>query len=104
MRRAHWPSATPAQTHDALEADILRYLGLHGWLAYPTHGPRNRPIVPGWPDVQAFRDGRALFVEVKVGKDKASVDQMCVALSLREHGCRVVEARRLEDVMREVGK
>jgi Holliday junction resolvase len=91
-------------THEQLEEQIIEYLRLMHWVAFRTHyGASYKPIIPGWPDIVAFKDGSTMFVEVKVGRDKVKPKQAAIALLLRSAGICVIEARQLEDVL-EVGK
>ena len=100
MRRAHWETPIPILTHEQLEEQIIQYLRLLGWVTFRTHfGAKYMPIIPGWPDVVAFKEGRTIFIEVKVGRDRVKPKQAAIALLLRNAGIPVVEARSLDDVM-----
>ena len=85
-------------THARLLLDIVKYLQLTGWFVLVT--PRGGiPGMAGFPDLAAWKKGRTLFVEVKVGRDKMSVDQVRVRAELEARGYDVLVARELDDVM-----
>lgn len=97
-----WTAATIQPTHAGLVRDITRYLRISGWFVIQL--PRGGlPHEPGAPDMLAFKAGRALFIEAKVGRDKLSVDQERVRESVMAQGFEYREVRSLEDVMRSVG-
>jgi hypothetical protein len=102
MKRApDWrQQVAESTTHARLLLHIVTYLKLTGWFVIVT--PKGGiPGMPGMPDLWALKAGRVMFVEVKVGRDKMSVDQLRVAAELEERGYPVLEARSLDDVMRE---
>lgn len=86
-------------THRELESLIAEYLERMGWLVIPTHDTRNHPVVKGVPDIIAIRWGWVVFIEVKVGRDKQSVDQLLFEQRALRAGARYVLAKSLEDVM-----
>lgn len=87
-------------THEQLEEQIIEYLRLMHWVCFRTHFGRDyKPIIPGWPDVVAFKDGRTMFVEVKVGRDQVKPKQAAIALLLKSAGITVLEARSLDDMI-----
>ncbi len=98
MRRAaRWTSTE--LTHDQLVMTTVNYLCALGYIAFPTHGPRNPPIIPGIPDVLAFKRGRQnLAVEIKRGKDMPSPDQIRVHSRLKAEGFRVLVARSIDEI------
>lgn len=102
--RAHWrvgieQAAAESVNHRELILRIVTYLRLCGWYVILT--PRGGlPGQPGVPDLLAFKRGRSLAVEVKVGRDKLSFDQVREFAALQACGFQVLEARSLDDVMR----
>lgn len=67
---------TRPMTHAELEAWCLDYLNIGARrYAFPTHGPKHRPEVPGVADIIVCDNGAFSAVEIKVGKDKQSDDQ-----------------------------
>lgn len=85
-------------SHDELETVVGDYLTLRGYLVVRTHGPRNKPVQPGVPDLIAMQNGRALLVEVKAGRDRQRADQMDFEERARRRGVPYVVVRSLEDV------
>ncbi len=99
MRCAHWTVPQQQLTHEQLEVQIIDYLRLMHWVAFRTHyGQHYQPIIPGWPDVVAFKAGRTMFVEVKVGRDVVRPKQEAIAMLIKSAGITVLEARSIEDV------
>jgi hypothetical protein len=90
-------------THAALIKQIEQYLQLTGWMVqvFPRGGV---PGLAGLQDMQAFKAGRALFIEVKAGRDKVRYEQSIVAAELMAAGFAMLEARSLDDVMRVAAK
>ena len=83
-----------------VERDILRYLQLRGIFAWPTHGPRNKPAVPGTPDIiGALPDGRMLAIEVKAADGVVSEVQAEFLAGLVRCRVRVLVARSVDDVI-----
>ena len=100
MRRAHWEASTLVTNEWQVEKDILAYLARKGILAWPTHGPRNRPTVPGVPDIIGIAPGgRMIAIEVKAEDGIVSEAQEAFHRALYRNGCRVLVARSLDDVI-----
>jgi hypothetical protein len=100
-----WKPRDLALTHDQLEADIVKYLQLRGWYVERTHGPHNHPVHKGILDLRADKAGwRSMAIEVKVGRDKMSAEQLKVAEELRAAGIIVFEARSVQDVAEQIEK
>jgi hypothetical protein len=72
----------------ALQEAVIECARLLNWMAYHTHDSRRSER--GFPDLclARARDGRVLFAELKVGRNKASVAQ---ELWLRTLGAGEVE-------------
>jgi hypothetical protein len=62
--------------HSDLQRTILDYLN---WLpmtyAFPTHGPKHKPICPGVADIICCHRGNFIAIEVKAGADKVRSEQ-----------------------------
>lgn len=104
MRRSfpvHWkPRDLVAQDEAQIERDILRYLKLRGIFAWPTHGPRNKPVVPGMPDIIGARhDGRMIAIEVKGADGIVSQVQEDFMRELHRRLVVVIVARSVDDVI-----
>ena len=98
MTRAHWPITSRSEAQ--AEREILWYLQLRGILAWPTHGPRNRPVVPGMPDiVGVLSDGSMIAIEVKSEGGKLSKQQEQFHEQLLDHNVRVIVARSIDDII-----
>ncbi len=96
-----------SESESAIERDIVRYLELHGCLVIPTHGPRNRPVVEGIPDLLVYKrwdtnrlstPPSPLWIEVKTRTGQLSPSQAEMHAQLTERGARVIVARCVEDV------
>jgi hypothetical protein len=64
-------------TESQIERDIIKYLRLRGFLVIQTHGPRNRPVAEGLPDLLVYRGKwqQHVWVEVKTATGKLSQAQ-----------------------------
>ena len=83
-----------------LEKDILHYLALRGIFAWPTHGARNHPIVPGMPDILGvMQHGRMIAIEVKTADGIVSAVQEDFHRALFRNGVRVLVVTSLDEVM-----
>lgn len=93
--------STNAETSEwEIEKQILDYLALRGIFAWPTHGARNKPIVPGMPDILGvLQDGRMVAIEVKSDSGRLRTVQEHFHASLLRNGVVVHVARSLDDVM-----
>jgi Holliday junction resolvase len=87
-------------TESEIERDIIQYLRLRGYMVLRTHGPRNRPLAEGLPDLLVCRESykEPVFVEVKNETGKLSIAQAEMHAALTEHGVRVIVARSIADV------
>lgn len=96
------PSKFSDKTANDLTRAVVRWFGLHGHFATRlqstgTYRDDLSRYVPsqqrkGLPDVFAVVDGRAVFVEIKVGKDRLSDDQKEAIALLRAAGAAVYVA------------
>jgi hypothetical protein len=86
-------------TEADIQRDILRYLALRGVFAWPTHGPRNKPVVPGVPDIIGAKDGRMIAIEVKDRDGVISERQEAFHAGLFRVKVRVIVARSVDDVI-----
>jgi hypothetical protein len=95
-----WRAAASAtKTHAALVLEIAQYARYLRWTVIVT--PRGGIAgEPGVSDLVMLRAGRAVFVEVKVGRDKLGPDQIAFKEQVERQGFGFVEARSLEDVVK----
>jgi hypothetical protein len=95
-----WKPKDLVSSETQVERDILQYLSLRGIFAWPTHGPRNKPAVPGTPDIiGALPDGRMLAIEVKAADGVVSEAQEQFHAGLFRCRVRVLVARSVDDVI-----
>jgi Holliday junction resolvase len=78
------------QIKDGLEA--------RGYLVFSTHGPRNRPLAQGVPDILAVKGGRLLAVEVKSARGSVRPEQAVFIARLKAAGAVAVVGRSWEEV------
>lgn len=94
-----------------IQAEIMDFLWSKKLLAFhiPNHGLYNpvtknyravgRHHIPGIPDIcVVLRDSRCLWIEVKAGKNKPSVDQLAFHAKLKELGHPVIVAYDVKEV------
>jgi hypothetical protein len=101
LRRAYqrWTPGQELKESD-VQRHILSYLQIRGALAWPTHGPRSKPLVPGIPDIIGVdREGRMIAIEVKAADGVVSLRQEDFHRELFRRGVRVIVARSLDDVV-----
>lgn len=98
MRRAHWAAETMLPTHASLIREIVRYLKLRGCFVVltPKGGIKGEP---GLPDIIAFKAGRTIFIEAKIGRDRMRPEQLQAREELMRQGFEYIEARSLDDVL-----
>ena len=91
---------TAALTHADLIRQIVQCARLTGWtvIVTPRGGIEGEP---GVSDLVLLRAGRAVFVEVKVGRDKLQPAQIAFRDQVVRQGFEFIEARSLEDVIGE---
>lgn len=92
-----------------LQRAILELLQMSGWWA--THIPAGSPdrkwrrrmaaagYVAGTPDVVAVKDGRTLWVEVKLPGRSLTPAQVLVHRDLDDQGAEVILARSIDDIL-----
>jgi Holliday junction resolvase len=86
-------------TEAQLERQIIDGLRKHGWYAWPTHGPRNKPAYAGVTDIEAVREpARVLYIECKAGNAQPTVEQQTHLGLLRAAGHDAIVARSWDDV------
>jgi predicted RecB family endonuclease len=89
--------------HSLLQRMILDYLNaLPDTFAFPTHSAKDRPVHPGVSDIIAVRKGRMVAVEVKVGRDKPSMEQVAFKTAVVRGGGKYIEARAVEEIVKYV--
>lgn len=87
-------------TTNATTRAIIDYLNMNGFVAYRNNNGavysvkrncflKNPLHKAGIPDICGYRksDGRALFVEIKTGKDKLSLEQADFMRDAKKSGC-----------------
>jgi VRR-NUC domain len=79
---------TPAVSERSFQAQVVKLLGLHGWLVYHTWSSRHSPA--GFPDLLCVRDNRVLAIECKTAKGKVTDRQRTWLTAL--DGVKVVES------------
>jgi len=52
----------------------------------------------GWPDIEIFSNGKVLFIELKIDKNKLSDDQKIIHARIKSNGFNVVTCWTLEEV------
>ncbi len=66
-------TALPKLTEKQFMSQVLQLAGLRGWHSYHTHDSRRS--VPGFPDLLLIRRERLLVAELKVRKNKVTLEQ-----------------------------
>ena len=64
------------------QAQVIAAAEAMGWLCYHTHDSRRSQ--PGFPDLIMVRGYRMVALELKVGRNKPTVDQVRWLAALRE--------------------
>ena len=103
------PRSTGRVMSGRLTEGVLKYLNMLGHFAYRSQNmgrqlPNGRWINPrgirGVPDITGIaKDGKALFCEVKFGKDKMSIYQTDFRQRVETRGGYFIEAHSIDDVM-----
>lgn len=81
-----------------LQRRIVKMLRARGWYAQKVHSSRYAQA--GWPDLLAIRDGRCLFIEVKMPGREPTALQEAMHDRLRSAGAQVEVAWSVEDAQR----
>lgn len=74
-----------------VQAQLVKKLKANGWLVMKIMACS----LPGWPDLQAMRDGRIVFIEVKAKGKKATPLQIARHEQIRVAG---FEVKVIDDV------
>lgn len=61
-------------TEKQFMGQVVQLAKLFGWLVYHTHDSRRS--IAGFPDLILLRGGRMLVIELKVGKNRATAEQV----------------------------
>jgi Holliday junction resolvase len=81
-------------TEQSIQTKIKNKLTASGWLV--------RKVIQcgdaGWPDLEAFKDGRCLHVEVKRPGQKPTALQEYKMKQLRDNGIEAIVATSVDDV------
>jgi hypothetical protein len=109
-----FPKARRKQPESDLQVEIFRHYKIRGakgtvMFAVPNGGLRSKVeaaimmatgTLAGAPDICAVRDGRAIFLELKIGNRKLTAAQEEVHQRLRDAGCIVGVERELTSALR----
>lgn len=106
-------AATLPTTEAAFQSRVIELAKLHGWRCI-HHRPARTDKgwrtamegAPGWPDIFCVRGRRAIAVELKVGRNKTTLDQDAWLSALREAGIEtyVWRPEAWDEVMRVLGR
>ena len=94
---------------------ILQWLNYNGFRAYSVYNGavysakresylRNPNKLKGIPDICGYRfsDGKALFVEIKTGKDRVSPEQLIFHTDAKKAECIVLVCKSTDDFMEQI--
>lgn len=101
----------PKISEHQLQTLLKNYLEAKGWYCMRLNsgkfavgeGASRRFIngqLAGTPDLLCIKDGRATFVEVKVGRNKLTFMQEQKISELKGHGCDTIVAYSIEDLQK----
>ena len=94
-------------TEQDLQNQIRVYLSKLGYTvfrinvigSYTKDGRYVPPSLPkGFSDLFAVKDGKAIFIEVKYGKNKASKEQINFIKQMQKKGCKAGIVYSIEDI------
>ncbi len=72
----------PTQLESDLQSDIIDFAHVRGWFAVKIVSPSRRGIM----DVYCLRNGRHVWIEVKVPGEEPTEQQAKVASEMKAHG------------------
>lgn len=84
MQRRRWYNTKGELTEEGFQTKLIHWARKHGWLVHHTRHAKireGRYITPiqgdvGFPDLVLVKDGRVVFAELKVGRNRPSSDQI----------------------------
>lgn len=86
------------ETHASILVAVRDVLRNNGWYVIKHQaGPLSHP---GLSDRSAIRNGKTIYVEVKAGKDKQSLDQMEFAEMIKIRGGEYIIIRSADDAVK----
>ena len=82
-----------------VKASIKKYLEKDGWMIQSNFqlGPMPKEW-RGRPDIEAYKDGKVIFIEAKARSGRQSDYQKAYQKRLEEHGMIYILARSVEDI------
>ncbi len=86
----------PAAKETEIRGAIRDYLRYQGWFVF--HHLQGLGCYPGLSDLEAVKDGRTVYIEVKTATGKQRPDQVKFQKDIEEHGGTYILARSLDDV------
>lgn len=90
------PAKQPKITESNIQAAIKEYLQWHGWMVVKIH--QSLGSYKGIADLYALRNGRHVWIEVKMPKGRLSEHQVKFREDVLAHGGVYIVARGIEDV------
>lgn len=79
-----------------IRATIKEYLQLKGWFVF--YHLQGLGSYPGLPDLQAVKNGRTLYIEIKRSSGRQSENQKKFQRDLEAAGGKYIIARGIEDI------
>jgi len=80
-----------------IQSKIIKYLESEGWLVVKIIQTNKN----GWPDLQAHKFGKTVFIEVKSETGKVSELQQYRLKKLQEQGFKTIIATSIKDLQNE---
>jgi Holliday junction resolvase len=80
-----------------IQSKIIKYLESEGWLVVKIIQTNKN----GWPDLQAHKFGKTIFIEVKSETGKVSELQKYRLKKLQEQGFKTIIATSIKDLQNE---
>ncbi len=87
---------TPIPKESEIRAQIKQYLEWQGWFVF--YHLQGLGSYPGLPDLQAVKDGRTIYIEVKRPGGRQSAKQKKFQQDLEAAGGIYILARKIEDL------
>lgn len=106
------PAYLSTPTEKQIQTTIIGYLAYRGYYVQRMNSGKLRQVsrttnkeymvnlsVPGTPDLLAIKNGRALWIEVKVKGNKPTMLQLAKMKELMSYGCQCVIAHSIADLI-----